>query len=119
MFITHQSIPLLDIIDRMDTDIKIPHDDEDLNPEQQMCCEELINCLLHLLSIRTTAGALHKVFCPELTGIFQCTSNMFLPVSRNIIDIAKDNIVIQVTDIPLQPLFHHIEAQKQDLLMMN
>ena len=110
MPITYQGIPLLDIIDRMDTDIKVPHDDEDLNPGKEVCCEELVNCLLHFLSVTVAAGAVHKVFCPELTGILQPISNVFLPSSRKIINIAENSKVIQVTDVPLQPLFHQIEA---------
>ena len=101
MVMTYQNIPLLDIIDRMDTSIKFPHDDEDLNPEWQAFCKESGNCLMHFPNIRATAGALHQVFCPELAGIFQGFPNVFLPASRNIIDIAQDNIVIQVTDVPL------------------
>ena len=101
MCITHQNIPLLDIIDRMDTSIKVPHDDKNLNPEQQVFCEELFNCLLHFLSVRATSGALCKMLCPELAGIFQPISNIFLPSSRKIIDIAEVDIVIQITDIPL------------------
>ena len=98
---THQSIPLLDIIDRIDTGIKVPHDDEDLNPGQQVFCKELVNCLLHFLNIRATAGAPHKVSCPELTGISQCFSNVPLPASRKIIGITDVAMVPQVTDSPL------------------
>ena len=101
MTTTYQSIPLLDIIDRIDTGIKVPHDDEDLNPEQQVCCEELVNCLLHFLSITATARALHEMFSPEFTGIFQSLPNVFLPASRKIIDLAEVRKVIQVTDVLL------------------
>ena len=110
MSTTHQGIPLLDIIDRMDTGIKVPHNAEDLNPEQQVCCEELINCLLHFPSIRATAGALHQMFGPVLTGIFQSFPDVFLPASRKTIDLAEDSTIIQVTDILLQPLFHQMKA---------
>ena len=79
---TYQSIPLLNVIDGMHTDIKVLHDNKHLNPEEQVCCEELLNCLLHLVNTRATTGALDKVFCPELTGIPQSISNAFLPVSR-------------------------------------
>ena len=119
MSTAHQSTPFLNIIDGMNTDIKVPHDDEDFNPEQQVCCEELVNCLVYLLRIRTTARALHKVFCPELASILQCISNIFLPATRKITDTAEISIVIQVTDVPLQPLFHQIEARKQHLCVMN
>ena len=109
MFTTYQGIPFLDIIHGMDTGIKVLHDDQDLNPRKEVCCEELVNCLFHFLSVVATAGAL-QVFCPEPTGIFQCIPNVFLPSSRKVINITEDSIVIQVTDIPLQPLFHQIEA---------
>ena len=83
MSVTYQFIPLLDIIDRMDTGIKIPHDDENLNPEQQVCCKEPINCLSYLLSIRATTGTLHKVFCPELASILVRTCYFSTFISTN------------------------------------
>ena len=85
----------------MDTGIKVVHDNKHLNPEQQVYCEELLNCLLHLLSIGATAGALDKVFCPELTGIFQSFSNVFLPATRKITNTAEAGIIVQATDVPL------------------
>ena len=110
MSTTYQGIPLLDIIDRMDANIKIPCDDEDLNPGKEVCCKEHVKCLLYFLSITPTDRALGKVFCPELTGILQCISNVFLPSRRKITNITKNSIVIQVTDVPLQPLLHQIKA---------
>ena len=68
---THQNIPLLNVIDRMHTGTKVLHDNEHFSPEQQVLCEELLDCLLHLPRIRSTTGALDKVFCPELAGILQ------------------------------------------------
>ena len=103
----------------MNTDIKPPHDDEDLNPKEQACCEEFINCLIYLLNIMAVAGNLHKVLCPELACISQSIPNVLLLTSRDIPNLTEDGIVIQVTDIPLQPLLHQVEATEQDLLMVN
>ena len=94
MDITHQNIPLLNVIDGVDANIKVLHDSKHLNPEKQVCCEKLLNCLLDLPDIRATGGALGKVFCPELTGVLQSFSNMFLPSSRKIINTAEVGIVI-------------------------
>ena len=90
----------------MDTDIKILHNNKDLNPEQQVLREELLNCLLNHSNIRTTAGALDKVLCPELTSILQGISNMSLPVSGKITNTAEVSIFIQATNVPPQPPFH-------------
>jgi hypothetical protein len=57
---------------------------EDLNPKEQVCCEELINCLVHFLNIMATAGNLCKVLCPELACIFQSIPNVFFQASREI-----------------------------------
>ena len=75
-----------------------------------MYCEEFINCLPHLLSIAATTGDDHKVPCPELTGIFQSSPNVELPMSEEIFNFTENSMVIQVTDIPLQPFLHQIEA---------
>ena len=110
MSVTYQIVPFLDIIDGMDTDIKVPHDGEDLNPEWQMCCEELVDRLVYFPRIRATTRDLHKMFCPELTGILQSISNTLLPVSRHIAETAEITNAIKVTDVPLQPLFHQMET---------
>jgi hypothetical protein len=94
----------------MNTDIKVSHDGENLNPKQQVCCKESVNCLLNFLGIRAIARALCEVFGPEATSILQCISNIFLPASRKIMDITKNSIFVQVTDVPLQPLFHQMKA---------
>ena len=120
IFKTYQRIiPLLNVIDGMHTHIKLLHDNESLNPEEQVLCEELLNCLLHFPRIRSTAGALDKVFCPEFTGILQCSSNVFLPESRKIINTAEVSIVIQATNVPFSKLsIHQIEAKEQDFCVM-
>jgi hypothetical protein len=56
--------------------------------------------------------------CPELACIFQGISNVGSPECREILDLTEDNMVIQLADVPLQPLFHHIEACKQDLFVV-
>ena len=85
----------------MNTSVKIPHHNEDLNPKEQVCCEELINCLLDLLSIRTTVGGIYEVPCPEATGIPQGIPNMGLLMSGEIFTSTEDSVVIQIADILL------------------
>ena len=48
--------------------------------------------------------------CPELACIFQGTANVGGPECRKIFDLTEDNMIMQVADIPLQPLLHQIEA---------
>jgi hypothetical protein len=59
---THQCIPLLDIIEGIDTNVKIPHNTEGLNPEQETGGEELVNCLMYFPNIRTTSCCFARCF---------------------------------------------------------
>src|SRR5882757_7609241 len=103
-------MPLLDIIYRMDTGVEISHDDKDLNPEQEVRRKEPVDGLLHPLSAVIIAGSLDKVFRPEATSIFQRISDVLLPATIEILYILEISVIIQVADVPLQPLFHNIQA---------
>ena len=94
----------------MNTNIKIPHDGEDLNPKEQSHREEFINLPLYFLSIAASGGGLHKVSCPEATSIFQGTSNVHFLRSRESFNPTEDGVVIQVADVLLQPFLHQIET---------
>ena len=92
LHITYQHIPMLYIIESINTAIKVSHEAEGLNPEQKMCCEELVNCLIYFLNTRTATRNLYKMLCPEVAGISQYIPNLgFLQT-------------------PPQPFPHHIEA---------
>ena len=75
LFTTYRNVPLFDVIDGINTSIKIPHHNKDFNPKEQVCCKELIDGLLDLLSIVVIVGGFDKVFCPELTSIPQSIPN--------------------------------------------
>ena len=104
-------------MESMKTNLKISCEDQNLNPKQETSCKEVLNCLLHILSTVTAARNLCKMVCPELACIFQGVANVGSPECGKIINLAKDSMVIQLADVPLQPLFHHIKACKQDLLV--
>ena len=107
---THQSTPFLNIIHSINPNTKVPCECKDLNPMQQMLCEELFNCFLHFLDTRAAGRNLQKVLCPKITCIFQTISNVVLPATREILDLTENSIVIKVADIPLQPFPHKPEA---------
>ena len=89
------------VIEGMDTDIKTPHHNKDLNPKEQVCCEELVNGLVHFLKIMATTRDLYKVFCPEPACISQSISNMFFFIGLDISNLTENSIIIQATDILL------------------
>ena len=103
---THQCIPFANIIDGIDSNIKVFHQAEGLNPIWQFCCEEVVNCLVNSPNITAVARNLQQVSCPELTSISQSIPNVCLPASRKIFNFSKGNKVIQPTNVPLQPLLH-------------
>jgi len=107
---THHLAPLLDVIESIYTNVEPPQEDENLNPKQKAGLKELIYCLVCFLSSVVATGNLCKVFCPETACIFQGTPDMDSPLCWKILDLTEDNMVIQVADIPLQPLLHHIET---------
>jgi hypothetical protein len=102
----------------MNTNSEVPHQAEDLNPIQQVGHEELINCLTHFLNSITAARNLHQVPCPKLAGISQSISNVGLQSDRKILGFIENGIVIQVTDILLQPFPHEVKAGEQDFQVM-
>ena len=116
---THQHVPLLYVMESMNTNLKISCKDQDLNPKQEASCKEVLNCLLHILSIITVAKNLCKVVCPELARIFQGIANVSSLEYWKILNLAEDSMVIQLADVPLQPLFHHIETCKHDLFVVD
>jgi len=52
---------LLHIVEGINTDIKVSCEAEDLNPKQQVHCEELINCFPYFLNPWTTAWDTHEM----------------------------------------------------------
>src|SRR5882757_499749 len=99
----------------MNTNVQVFQETEGLNPEQEVGCEEFVNCLVHVLNTRTTASSSHKVVCPEAAGILQCTPNVGCSVFWEIFDLGERNIIFQLADVLLQPFLHHIETQKRNL----
>ena len=96
---THQHIPLLYVMDSMNTNFKVSCEDQDLNPRQETSCKEVFNCPLHILSAITAARNLCKMVCPELTCIFQGIPNVGSPECGKILDITEDSMVIQLADV--------------------
>ena len=64
------------VIHGINTNTNTPCECKDFNPMQQMHCEELLNCFLYFLSMRTAAGDPQEVLCPKLACIFQSFSNV-------------------------------------------
>ena len=91
---THLSIPALNIIYGINTNIKIPHNHKDFNPMQKMCCEKLVNCTLYFLDTRAITGDTQKVLCPELACILKSISNVILLLSGEILDLTENGIVL-------------------------
>jgi len=118
-YAAHQHIPLLYILEGVYTNVKDSHEAEDLNPMQKIGWEELINRFVDLLNPIATVGNFCKVLCPELACICQCIPNLHLATGGKTLSFVKGSIILQITDIFPQPLFHQAEAQKQNLLMMN
>ena len=69
LHITYQHIPMLYIIEGINTTIKVSHKAEGLNPKQKLCCEELVNCFIYFLNMKATAINLYEMLCPEVAGI--------------------------------------------------
>ena len=66
MYTTYQCIPLLYIVKGINTDINTFHEAEDLNPKQQLGCEELINCSPYFINIFAAPWDAYEVICPKL-----------------------------------------------------
>jgi len=108
--ITHQCVPLLYVIESINTNVKASCEDENLNPIQKTRLEELVYGLVDFLNTMVTIRNFCKMLCPEVACIFQGIPNVGGPGCGKILDLTEDSIVIQVTDISLQPVLHHIEA---------
>ena len=80
-----------------------------LNPKQETSCKEVVNSLMYILYTINIRN-LCKMACPEVACIFQGAANTSSSECRKILDVIKDDIAIQVADIPLQSFLHHIEA---------
>ena len=76
LYTTHQCIPFLNTIEGIDTNIKVFHEAEDLNPKQQVYCKEFVNHIPYFLNIWATAWDVYEVICPELACISQCIPNI-------------------------------------------
>lgn len=74
--ITYHSIPLFYIIESMNASFKVSGQDEDLNPKQEVCHEELVNHPTDFLKIMATAWDLYKVTGPKCACIFKGTPNL-------------------------------------------
>ena len=98
---THQGAPLLNIIHGIYPNPKVPCESKDLNPIQQIGCEELLDCFLYLPNVGTATRDPQEVLCPELACIFQAITNVVLPAIRKILDITENRIAIQIADVPL------------------
>ena len=116
---THQFVPLLYIIESINTNVKVSHEDEDLNPKQKADCKEVINGLMYFLPTITDISDFYEMACPESACIFQGVSNIGSPECGKVLNLTEGSMVIQLADIPLQLYFHHIEAGKQDLPVMD
>ena len=103
-------MPLFYIIDGINSNIKVSCEAEDLYPEQQIGGEKLVDFLMYFINIVPAAGSPCKVFCPELTGILQCLSNVGILAYIKIFNLTERDTAIQLTDVPLQPCLHHFEA---------
>ena len=109
---THRCIPLLYVIEGMNTNVRTSSEAEDLDPKKQIRSEEFINRDAHFLGITAAAGDLHKVFCPESASVFQCVPDVGRPARRKISNLAEDRVVIQVADVLLQFSLHRVETRK-------
>ena len=76
-------------MESINTNMKLPNKAQGLNPKQKAGIEELINCLEHILNLRTTAGSFGKVAGPELASILYCTSNMGGPLCLEILNLTE------------------------------
>ena len=112
-------MPSLYIIESINTNVKAAHEAEDLNPKQETSCKEVINGLMYFLHTISDISDFCKMACPESACIFQGVSNIGSPECRKVPNIMEESMVIQLADIPLQLYFHHIEAGKQDLPVMD
>ena len=102
----------------MNTNFKVSCEDQDLNPKQETSYKEVFNYILYILSTITIIRDLCKLVYPELAWIFQSAASAGSLECRKILNLAENNMVIQPVNVPLQPLFHHIKACKQNLFIV-
>ena len=68
-YVTHLHIPLVYILEGINSNVKVLQEAKDLNPKQEGCCEKFIDCLVYLLKAGAINRGLHKVACPEFASI--------------------------------------------------
>jgi len=95
----YQNTPLLDIIESINTNVKLSHEDQDLNPKQKTGWKELIYCPVCFLNTVLTTRNL-KMLCPEAACIFQGIPNIGSLLCFKVLDLTKDSMVVQVADVP-------------------
>jgi hypothetical protein len=69
----------------MDTNIRIFHQAEDLNPMQQLCSEELVDCLVYFLNIQLLLGISTRCLAQNWQGYPKASPMcVFLIVGRSL-----------------------------------
>jgi len=93
MCITHQHVPLLYIIESINTNLKVSCEDQNLNPVEKTSCKGVINCLVHFCNTITDVSDLCKVVCLEVACIFQGIPNVGSPDCEKILGVTEDMVI--------------------------
>jgi len=119
LFTTHRGVPLLNVVDSMNSGVKAPHDDEGFDPKEQARREELVDGIAHFLDVVATAGSPCEVLRPEFARVSQRIPDLCLGAGGEVFNFAEGDIVVQVANILLQSTLHQVETREQNLSMVD